>query len=81
MAEIRVRNLDDWVVSRMKSRAKHNGRSLEAELREMLTQSVQNERKELIESSRKLREKIRKECGVLPESADFIRAMRNGEDR
>ncbi len=81
MAEVRVRNLDDWVVDRMKSRAKRNGRSLEAELREMLTQSVQNERQKLIESSRELLERMQKECGVLPDSADFIRAMRDGEDR
>ena len=80
MAELRVRNLEDWVVGQMKVRAKRNGHSLEAELREMLTQSVQNERQNLAEKSHKLREEMRKICGVLPDSAAFIRSMRDGEN-
>ncbi|MEZ5691022.1 MAG: hypothetical protein R3D71_05085 [Rickettsiales bacterium] len=80
MAEIRVRNLESWVVDSMKLRAKRNGRSLEAELREMLTGFVQNERQQLVESSRDLRDKVQKECGILPSSAEFIRSMRDGED-
>jgi plasmid stability protein len=36
MASVTIRNLDDGVVERLKSKAKDNGRSLEAELREIL---------------------------------------------
>ncbi len=37
MASVTIRNLDDGVVERLKSKAKDNGRSLEAELREILS--------------------------------------------
>ena len=40
MANVTIRNLDDQVVARLKERAKANNRSLEAELREILTREV-----------------------------------------
>jgi plasmid stability protein len=40
MASVTIRNLDDEVVARLKERAKANNRSLEAELREILTRST-----------------------------------------
>lgn len=40
MASVTIRNLDDEVVARLKDRAKANKRSLEAELREILTRSA-----------------------------------------
>ena len=40
MATLTVRNLDDQVVERLKKKAKDNGRSLEAELRELLKQAA-----------------------------------------
>ena len=36
MAEVRVRNLDDWVVGWFRSQAKQHGQSLEGELRQTL---------------------------------------------
>ncbi len=41
MAKIIVRNLDDAAVERLKARAKASGRSLEAEVRQILEQSAQ----------------------------------------
>jgi plasmid stability protein len=40
MAQIIVRNLDDVVVERLKTRARDNDRSLEAEVRHILEQSA-----------------------------------------
>jgi len=40
MAQIIVRNLDDTVVERLKTRAKANDRSLEAEVRQILELSA-----------------------------------------
>ena len=40
MANLTIRNLDDEVVERLKKKAKDNGRSLEAELRELLKQAA-----------------------------------------
>ena len=50
MANVIVRNLDDEVVERLRARAKTNSRSLEAELRVLLTNAVRRRRpKDLIE--------------------------------
>ncbi len=40
MANLTIRNVDDEVVERLKKKAKDNGRSLEAELRELLKQAA-----------------------------------------
>jgi plasmid stability protein len=40
MAQVIIRNLDPETVEALKARAKRNGRSLEAELREVLARSV-----------------------------------------
>jgi antitoxin FitA len=49
MAQVIIRNLDPEAVDRLKARAKRNGRSLEAELRDVLTRSAaQSERDEFM---------------------------------
>ena len=40
MATLTIRNLDDTVVERLKTRAKAHNRSLEAEVRDLLERSV-----------------------------------------
>ena len=40
MATLTIRNLDDQVVERLKHTAKQHGRSLEAEVRELLKQAA-----------------------------------------
>jgi len=41
MGTVTIRNLDDRVIKRLKARAKSHRRSLEAELRELLSQASQ----------------------------------------
>ncbi len=41
MATLTIRNLDDAVVDRLKTRARNNLRSLEAELRTLLTRAAE----------------------------------------
>lgn len=43
MAQLVVRNLDDQVKDRLKARAARNGRSLEAEVREVLRSAVEGQ--------------------------------------
>lgn len=43
MATITIRDLDDKVVAKLKTRAKSNNRSLEAELRELLSGIVREQ--------------------------------------
>lgn len=44
MSTLTIRNLDDDVKARLRVRAAQNGRSMEAEAREILTQSVEPRR-------------------------------------
>ncbi len=46
MAQVIIRNLDAETVAALKARAKRNGRSLEAELRDVLTKSVARDARE-----------------------------------
>ena len=41
MANLTIRNLDDVVVEKLKARAKENERSLEAEIRVLLTEMAE----------------------------------------
>lgn len=43
MAQVVVRNVEAQVISKLRRRAKRNGRSLEAEVREILRGAVKNE--------------------------------------
>jgi len=77
MSELRIRNMDDWVVSELRARSKRHGRSLEAELRELLRTEAGRPRREAAERARELREAIAQEHGVLPDSSELIRDDRN----
>jgi plasmid stability protein len=77
MTDLRIRNLDDDVVAQLKDRARMNGRSLENELREALTELATRPQRELAARAAKLRASIRAESGVLTESAPYIRDERD----
>lgn len=77
MGDVRVRNLDDNVVAEFKDRAKRNGRSLEAELREVLTAEAFRLRRELAERARQLRDELRAKYGEFPDSTPGIREERD----
>jgi plasmid stability protein len=77
MATVTIRNLDDAVVEKLRSRARDNHRSLEAELRELLSGVVREQ-----ERMRKFQAKAARIAamtpGKLPQS-DSTRLLR--EDR
>jgi plasmid stability protein len=77
MTDVRVRNLDDDVVAQLKARARMNGRSLESEIREALTELATRPKREIVERAAQLRALIKAESGVLTDSAPFIREERD----
>jgi len=77
MAVIRVRNLDDTVVALLKDQARLHGRSLEGELRDVLTELAMRPRRELAAQAARLRDAIKAERGVLTSSAALIREERD----
>jgi antitoxin FitA len=77
MTDVRVRDLDEDVVAQLKERARMNGRSLENEIREALTELATRPRREIAERAAQLRASIKAESGVLTDSAPFIREERD----
>ncbi len=74
MAQILVRNLDDSVVADLKRVAERHGRSLEAEVREVLTAATRSERTELVRRAAELRARNGPQTGS--DSVELIREDR-----
>ena len=77
MANLTIRNIEDSVVERLKDKAAQNGRSLEAELREVLKQVAnQKTREELLAATDRIAAMTPK--GVKQtDSAELIREDRD----
>ncbi len=76
MAQLVVRNLPDDVKERLKRRAKQHGRSLEAEVRDILAQAPESDRMATAQHSSwvpDLAERMR-EIGVTKEDIDELNA-------
>ena len=76
MAEVKIRSLPDWVVAHHKRNAEKAGRSLEEELRLLLTQDASAKREYWLGRLRETREKIRKRHGDIPGLVEIIREER-----
>jgi plasmid stability protein len=76
MADVKIRKLPDWVVEHHKRNAEKAGRSLEEELRVLLTDQIMAKRRTLLKRLADTREKIRKRHGVLSDSTADIREER-----
>jgi plasmid stability protein len=78
MADIRVRKLEDWVVGWFRSQAKNHGRSLEGELRQVLTDAALRRKQEVGAELRADLYALEKKYGVFSDSAKLIREARDG---
>jgi plasmid stability protein len=79
MAQILVRNLEPDLVHRLKTRARHNNRSLQAEVKTILERavpSVDDRRAAAWEAMTAFREETQRRYGLQPDSADLIRGDR-----
>ncbi|MBK1657834.1 FitA-like ribbon-helix-helix domain-containing protein [Paracraurococcus ruber] len=77
MAQVLVRNLDDAVVERLKARAAKAGRSLEAELREIVTAAARPSREEVFARLDAIRARSRLLAPGEPTAAAMIREDRD----
>jgi plasmid stability protein len=77
MADVKIRNLDDWVLNSHRARAQAAGRSVEEELRNVLTEAALAARRKAADELRTLREEMRAKYGVLPDSTPGIREERD----
>jgi plasmid stability protein len=76
MATVTIRNLDDAVMRKLKARAKANHRSLEAELREVLSSAVRRR-----EQMRKFRARAERIAALTPDTPQTDSARLIREDR
>lgn len=77
MSEVRIRNVDPWVVESLKLRARAHGNSLEGELRDLLRQEAMRPKEELADELRRMRDELRAKYGIFSDSAAVIREMRD----
>jgi plasmid stability protein len=77
MAEVRVRNLDSWVVAWFRAQAKHHGKSLEGELRRVLTEAALAKKRAIADEMRSHLDVLRKKYGTFSDSAIGIREDRD----
>ena len=78
MATLTIRQLDDAVYERLKARAKANNRSLEAEARVILDERTRT-RTEAIARLQAFHEEMGRRTGLLSDSTEIIRQMRDEE--
>lgn len=79
MTDVRIRNLENWVVEWHRQAAKRYGRSLEGQLRELLTAAVLERKRQMAESMRADLAELQSKHGMFADSTPGIRADR--EDR
>ena len=68
MADIKVRRLSDWVVATLRVRAEGEGRSLEEELRYLLTAEAGQPKKNRAAEMAAFRKMLQRKYGTLSES-------------
>jgi antitoxin FitA len=77
MTDVRVRNVDEWVVDALRTRARANRRSLEGELRELLRQEALRPKQELAAELRSMLDELRDRPRSFSDSAAIIREIRD----
>jgi antitoxin FitA len=77
VTDVRIRNVDPWVLESLKLRAKGNGNSLEGELREILRHEAMRPKQALAEELRRMRGELREKYGTFSDSAVLIREDRD----
>jgi plasmid stability protein len=77
MAQVLVRNVDEDVVERLKARAAAAGRSLEAELRDIVTAAAKPSKAELFAELDRIRARSRPSGPGEPTAVEMIREDRD----
>jgi len=77
MTEVRIRNVEPWVVDEIRRHACAKGQSLEGALRELLQEEAMRPKLERANKLRALREVLRKKYGTFSDSATLIREDRD----
>jgi len=81
MASLTIRKIDDAVYERLRDRARANKRSAEAEVRHLIAETVRPkpDMTVLVEELRRFQAQMKAKYGVLSDSTELIRQMRDEE--
>ncbi len=77
MTEIRIRKLDGWVTTWLKSQAKLHGKSLEQELRELLTETARFRKHQIASQMLTDLEVLEQKHGLFADGTKGIREERD----
>jgi plasmid stability protein len=77
MTDVRIRNVDDWIVEWHRHQAKRDGRSLESELRQVITDAALAKKHAIAQEMREGLEELRSKYGMLSDSTIGIREDRD----
>jgi antitoxin FitA len=77
MTDVRIRNVDQWVVESLRARARGKGQSLEAAVRDLLRQEALRPKQELAGELRRMRKELKAKYGVFSDSAVLLREDRD----
>jgi plasmid stability protein len=77
MPDVRIRGLEENVVHLLKAQAKRKGRSLQADLKELLEVSAYARRRQLVDDLKHYHEEFRAKYGEMPDSTPLIREERD----
>lgn len=78
MAQVLVRNLNDKIVARLKKRAAQRGRSLQAEVKQILEDAAaEADQAEVWKTIEQFRERMRRSGRTFSDSAELIREDRD----
>jgi plasmid stability protein len=76
MAELRIRNVEDWVVEQHRFNARKKGITLGDELKRVLVETAMAQRGKMANEITKNLEKMRNKYGTFPSSVKDIREYR-----
>jgi plasmid stability protein len=76
MADVKIRKIPDWVVLHYQARARQAGRSVEEELRLLLTEDALRPQREFAEEADRLRRALFERHGLFSDSVELIREER-----
>ena len=78
MTELRIRDIDEWIVEQHRHNARKKGITLGEEIKTVLSDAVMARRYKLVEELEKNAETLRAKYGTFPSCVPVIREMREG---
>ena len=78
MAELRIRNVEEWIIEQHRHNARKKGITLGEEIRAVLSDAVMVRRQKMVEELEKNAETLRAKYGTFPSCVSTIREIREG---